>query len=108
MSLLDVEATAQVTLATKPPMVTPDLLGGNKIGARISRSRRKLLRFIALETSALLLLVTSIIAGTSPALAQEGLTLPFEILLWVAISAITVIPVFFYGLPRRGFRVRRY
>jgi hypothetical protein len=70
------------------------------------RRRRKLIRFIKFEASALVVLVLALFAGTSQSFAQPSLTLPFEITIGVAAVAVAVIPVIFYGLPRPKYRYR--
>jgi hypothetical protein len=70
------------------------------------RRRRKLIRFIKLEASALVVLVLALFAGTSPWFAQPGLTLPFEITIGIAALAVALIPVLFYGLTRQQYRYR--
>jgi hypothetical protein len=76
-----------------------DVVG--KTRKRSSRRRKKLLRFIVLETFALVVLVLAVIAGTSSPFAKENMTLPFAITVFVAAAAIVIIPIIFYGLPRR-------
>ncbi|HEV3243825.1 MAG TPA: hypothetical protein VGZ31_05385 [Chthoniobacterales bacterium] len=70
------------------------------------RRRRKLIRFIKLEASALVVLVLALLAGTSPWFARPSLTLPFEITILGAALAVALIPVIFYGLPRPKYRYR--
>jgi hypothetical protein len=76
---------------------------------RQSRSRKrskKLIRFIKLEASALLVLVLALFGGTSRSFAQPSLTLPFEIMICIAALAVAVIPVIFYGSTRQNYRYR--
>jgi hypothetical protein len=77
---------------------------------RQSRSRKrskKLIRFIKLEASALVVLVLALFAGTSRLFAQPSLTSPFEITIGIAALAVAVIPVFFYGSTRQNYRYRK-
>jgi uncharacterized membrane protein YoaK (UPF0700 family) len=76
--------------------------------ARLLRGRRRarLLRFVALETLAVALIIVSVIAGLSERFASESLTKIFE-LLPVAFAIVAVgLPIFFFGHPRhRGPRL---
>ncbi|HEY6071591.1 MAG TPA: hypothetical protein VIU85_09475, partial [Chthoniobacterales bacterium] len=73
------------------------------------RRRKRLLTFIVLEFSALCLLVLLMIFGTSERYSQEELTRPFLIAILLTATAVAIIPVLFYGIPRQkyGSRSRR-
>jgi hypothetical protein len=73
---------------------------------RSRKRRKKFVRFIALEASALIVLVLALFAGTSQSFAQPGLTLPFEITIGIAALAVAIIPVIFYGSTREHYRYR--
>ena len=73
---------------------------------RSRKRRKKFVRFIALEASALVVLVLALFAGTSQSFAQPGLTLPFEITIGIAALAVAIIPVIFYGSTRENYRYR--
>ena len=68
--------------------------------------RRKLIRFIQLETIALFFLVLTLAGATTEPFRKAGLTTTLEIAMVVAASAVGVIPVIFYGLPRPRYRYR--
>ena len=74
--------------------------------SRSRKRRKKFIRFIALEASALVVLVLALFAGTSQSFAQPGLTLPFEITIGIAALAVAIIPVIFYGSTREHYRYR--
>lgn len=74
---------------------------------RSRKRRKKFLRFITLEASALIVLVVALFAGTLQSFAQPGLTLPFEITIGIAALAVAIIPVIFYGSTRQNYRYRR-
>ena len=71
------------------------------------RRRTKRRRFFIFELSALLILFASVSAGISERFANESLTKFFEITTIVAALAVGLIPVIFYGLPRREYPIRR-
>lgn len=71
------------------------------------KGRKKFARFIALEASALIVLVLALFAGTSQSFAQPSLTSAFEITIGAAVVAVAIIPVIFYGSPRARYRYRR-
>jgi hypothetical protein len=71
------------------------------------RRRKRLLHFILLESSALALLILSLIAGTSEWFAQPEFTRLFLIVVISMATAVAVIPVLFYGLPRQRYRYYR-
>ena len=74
--------------------------------SRSRKRRKRFVRFITLEASALVVLVLALFAGTSQAFAEPGLTLPFEITICIAALAVAIIPVLFYGSTRQNYRYR--
>jgi hypothetical protein len=74
--------------------------------SRSRKRRKRFVRFITLEASALVVLVLALFAGTSQSFAEPGLTLPFEITIGIAALAVAIIPVLFYGSTRQNYRYR--
>jgi hypothetical protein len=77
-----------------------------ELQSRRRKKRKKFVRFIKLEASALVVLVLALFAATSGSVAQAGLTLLFKITIGAAALAVVVIPVIFYGLTRQQYRYR--
>ena len=71
------------------------------------RRRKKFRRFLALETTAFAILIAFGCAGISERFADASLTRFFEIATVVAAFAVGLIPVIFYGLPRREYPIRK-
>ena len=77
--------------------------------AGIIRHRRRLrmLRFISFETIAIGVAITSAIAGISSRFAAESLTPIFRVLPVGAAIVAVVLPIVFFGDPKRRNRARR-
>jgi hypothetical protein len=102
------EAVSKIQSGCKRPIPTTVVLAGVTIDGRSSRRRRKLFRFILLETFAVIILLVSLVVGSSGQFAKETLTPLFEILIVGAATAVVVIAVVFYGRPGRHSQTRRY
>ena len=74
---------------------------------RQHKRREKLLRFIKFETTACFFLVLGLSAGTSKQVADADLMVPFEVVTALAILAVAIIPVIFYGPTRQRYRYHR-
>ena len=73
-----------------------------------SRSRRKFVTFLLLESLALVLLARIATLALSERYAQESLTALFRDATIALAVLVVVLPVLFYGLPREKYRSRRY
>lgn len=112
-SALDFEERVSLVEDSPTFKLVPDLSPGSESLApprqrpvSNQRRRRRLIRLIKLEASALVVLVLALLAGTSPWFARPSLTLPFEITIVAVSFAVALIPVIFYGLPRPKYRYR--
>lgn len=74
---------------------------------RNRKRRGKLMRFIVIEATACFFLVLALSAGTSKQIVEAGLMLPFEIMAGLAILAVAIVPVLFYGSTHQQHRYRR-
>jgi hypothetical protein len=92
-----------------PGLVSLPLAKAGAVPGKNRRRRKRFLNFILLELSALCLLVLLMIFGTSERYSQEQLTRPFLIAILLTATAVAIIPVLFYGIPRQkyGSRSRR-
>jgi hypothetical protein len=93
--------------ATRHPIVPHNELHGKELDpAAIARHRRRvrLARFIAFETIAVTVLVASIVAGISARFAAESLTPIFRVLPVMAASVAAILPILFFGDPKRRGR----
>jgi len=61
----------------------------------------RIVRFVAAETLAVGILMASIIAGVSARFAVESLTPIFRILPIIAAAAAAILPILFFGNPKR-------
>jgi uncharacterized BrkB/YihY/UPF0761 family membrane protein len=77
--------------------------------AKIIRRRRRLrmLYFIILEALAIGLMITSAVAGISSRFAAESLTPIFRVLPISAAIVAVILPIIFFGDPKRRNRSRR-
>jgi hypothetical protein len=96
------------TLFPTSHAVAPDKdLNGKELDpVAIARRRRRLrfARFIVFETLAVTILVASILAGISARFAAESLTPLFRVLPVVAASLAAILPILFFGDPKRRGR----
>jgi hypothetical protein len=71
--------------------------------ARLVRHRRRmrLARFIVCEAIAIAVLVISVAAGISERFAAESLTPIFRVLPVTAAIVAAILPIFFFGHPKR-------
>src|SRR4051812_37477773 len=83
-----------------------DITHGDPAAVARRKRRIKMARFVAAETFAIGLLVASVIAGVSAHFADESLTPIFRVLPIIAAAAATILPIIFFGDPKR--RGRRY
>jgi hypothetical protein len=76
--------------------------------ARIVRHRRRmrLARFIVFETIAIAVLFISVVAGVSERFVAESLTPLFRVLPITAAIVAAILPIFFFGDPKRTTRLR--
>ena len=77
-----------------------------QLSNRARKSRRRLARFLKLETIALFFLGLTLAGATSPRIREAGLTMAFEIAMVPAVLAVALIPVIFYGPTRQKYRYR--
>jgi hypothetical protein len=70
-------------------------------GALRNRRRARLLRFLALETAAIALVVGSVVAGLSERFGDESLTKIFQVLPIAAAALAVALPILFFGHPKR-------
>jgi hypothetical protein len=108
MKATQVEETVQMKIAAAPPAIVPKFPELDRVPRRKSRRRRKLARFLILEIVALTALVLFVIGGTSTEFGRETFTMPFAIGVFISAAALAIIPVCFFGLPRRHDQLRRY
>jgi len=74
-------------------------------GAMVRRRRRQRVAwFIASEIGALALVVGSIVAGISGRFAADNLTPVFRILPIVGAALVVILPILFFGNPKRRSR----
>jgi hypothetical protein len=71
---------------------------------RASKRRRRLARFLKLETIALLFLVLTVAGASSQRIRETDLTMAFQITMVPAALAVALIPVIFYGPTRQKYR----
>jgi len=88
------------------PLVSVPFATARELESNNQKRRKRLVTFIKLELSALVLLAVIFVAGTSKQFAQPQFTRPFEIALILAAVAVTLIPVIFYGPTRQKYRYR--
>lgn len=109
MSLRSFDDSPLVAVSPKrtvvPPPIFPDL---QHPPSRSSTRRRRFVRFLVCEALAAFTVVGCALAATRPALAEQGVAELFKILFFVTAAALVIIPILFYGMPRRHYRVRRY
>jgi len=76
--------------------------------ARLARNRRRLrlARFVFAEAVALAVLAGSVLAGISERFSAESLTSIFKVVPILAATAATVLPILFFGHPKRRGRLR--
>lgn len=72
--------------------------------ARVVRRRRRMywLRFLTSEALAIAVLVLSIMAGISERFVSESLTAVFRTLPIAAAVVAAILPILFFGDPKRG------
>ncbi len=96
---------------SSPPPPTERFVGDpatESVSAIIRRRRRaKMLWFIAFETLAICITVGSALAGISTRFAEESLTPIFHLLPIGAAIVVVILPVIFFGDPKRRNRSRR-
>lgn len=102
------DETVQVKIARAPPPLAPEFPQVARVSRRKTRRARRLVRFVVLETLAFAALVILVKVGTSAEFARESLTSGFMIAIFAAAAALAIIPVVFFGLPRRHDSLRRY
>ena len=102
------EAIRKIQSGCKRPIPTTVVLAGVKGDGRSSRRRRKLVRFIVLEAFAVIILLVSLVVGSSGRFTKETFTPVFEMLIVGAATAVVLIAVVFYGRPGRHSETRRY
>jgi hypothetical protein len=93
--------------ATSNPVAPEDELNRKELDpiAFVRHRRRlRLARFIAFETVAVAVLVASILAGISARFAAESLTPLFRVLPVTAASVAAILPILFFGDPKRRGR----
>jgi hypothetical protein len=78
-----------------------------ELQAKHRRRRKRWLKFAILELCACALFVIFLVLGTSEGFVGDDFTLPFEIAVLVAASAVALLPVIFYGSTRPKYRTRR-
>jgi len=110
-----VESAPPVQKLDVPKIIVYEPPGGfpvsvPKRSSEKERRRRKLGRFIKLETVALVFLVITLAGATSEPLQKLGLEPMFQVGIFVSALAVALVPVILYGLPRQryGYRSRRY
>ena len=103
-SSVPTEDSPALKLIPYPSTAAVSIAESGEPQSRSRKRRRKFVRFIKLEGSALVVLILALFATTSQAFAQPSFTLPFEITIGVAALAVAIIPVIFYGLPRQQYR----
>ncbi|GEM_PF-3650998 len=101
------ETVQRVRIPQAPPAIAPTFPEIARAPRRKSRRRRRLARFFLLQAIALAALVACVIAGTSSPFTRDTLTTPFAIGVFVCAAALAIIPVLFFGLPRRHDQLRR-
>jgi hypothetical protein len=92
---------------TRHPVAPDKELNGEEldpIGFARHRRRLRLARFIAFETVAVAVLIASILAGISARFAAESLTPLFRVLPVMAASVAAILPILFFGDPKRRRR----
>ena len=73
---------------------------------RRQHRRVRFVRFIVCEMIAILILVATVVAGLSARFAAESYTPVFRILPIIVAIVAAIIPVLFYGNPKRRNRGR--
>jgi hypothetical protein len=102
-----IDETVQVKIPPGPPAVAPAFPEIARVPRRRSRRRRRLVRFLILQTIALAALLACVVAGPSAQFTRDTLTTPFAIGVFLFAAALAIIPVLFFGLPRRHDQLRR-
>jgi hypothetical protein len=101
-----IEDSPVFKLTPHPSTAAVSIVESTERQSRSRKRHKKVIRFIKLEASALIVLALALFAGTSRSFAQPGLTLPFEITIVAAALAVVIIPVLFYGPTRQNYRYR--
>ncbi len=89
-------------IPTKRIVKTPSGNPESEISRALRNHRRaRLLRFLALETAAIALVVGSVVAGLSERFGDESLTKVFQVLPIAAAALAVALPILFFGHPKR-------
>src|SRR5438477_585605 len=98
---LDVPKIIVYEPAAPLPVSTP-----KRSSEKEGRRRRKLIRFVKIESVALFFLVLTLAGAASEPLRKLGLEPMFQVGIFASALAVALVPVILYGLPREKYRYR--
>jgi hypothetical protein len=82
----------------------PDLSSRDPAALVRRRRRIRMARFVVAETVVIALMIGSVVAGVSARFAHESFTPIFRVLPITAAVVATILPIIFFGDPKRGRR----
>jgi hypothetical protein len=105
LSMIELHSPAVPAQAPNPQPGRPAARKDPGIADLVRRRRRvRLARFIAGEAIAIAVLVLSVLAGISERFAAETLTPVFRVLPITAACVAALLPILFFGHPKRKSR----